>query len=142
VGAAGHRPDWSDFAEIADCSLAFGSGVATMSANRMAQRKVRSLTVHTTTQTVEADLLRQDVTIYRNVSQEILRGDGGVGYRAFTEIDIPFVRHLGEPLALQLAHFLALVSGRGDHAEERERIRPPHVLMGEIEARTVRPPER
>lgn len=137
TGVACHRPEWSEFLEITDCSLSFGSGVATLSANRMAQRKVRSLTVHTPSQTIETDLLRQDVTVYRNVSQEIIGGDGGVGYRAFTEIDIPFVRHTGEPLALQFAHFLAMVVGRGDHGAERRRIRPPHVLMSEIEGRAT-----
>lgn len=134
AGAACHRPDGAEYFEIADCSIAFGSGVATLSANRMAQRKIRTLSVHAPHQSIEVDLLRQDVTVYRNMSQEIVRGGGGVGYRAATEIDIPFVRHLGEPLALQFAHFLALVEGRADHATERSRIRPPHVLMNEIEA--------
>jgi hypothetical protein len=99
----------------------------------MAQRNVRSLSVHAPGQTIEVDLLRQDVTVYRNVSQEMTRGGGGVGYRASTEIDIPFVRHLGEPLSLQFAHFLDLVSGGADHSIERERIRPAHVLMNEVE---------
>ena len=35
------------------------------------------------------------------------------GYRAETVIDIPFVRHTGEPLALQFRHFLDLVDGTG-----------------------------
>ncbi len=134
AGAACHRPAGTEFHEIADCSLAFGSGIATLSANRMAQRKIRTLAVHAPDQSIEVDLLRQDVTVYRNVSQEIVRGGGGVGYRASTEIDIPFVRHLGEPLALQFAHFLSLVAGTGDHDVERARIRPPHVLMNHIEA--------
>jgi predicted dehydrogenase len=133
VGAALHRPAGREFAENADCTLHFGSGMATMSSNRMAQRKVRSLSVHAPGQTIEVDLLRQDVTVYRNVSQEMTRGGGGVGYRASTEIDIPFVRHLGEPLSLQFAHFLDLVSGGADHSIERERIRPAHVLMNEVE---------
>ncbi|QGG95992.1 Gfo/Idh/MocA family protein [Actinomarinicola tropica] len=139
VGAACHRPPGAEFNEIADCSISFGSGIATLSANRMAQRKIRTLAVHAPHQSIEVDLLRQDVTVYRNVSQEIVRGGGGVGYRASTEIDIPFVRHLGEPLALQLSHFLGLVDGRGDHDEERARIRPPHVLMGRVEAASAGP---
>ncbi len=135
VGAACHRPASSDFFEIADCSIDFGVGVASVSANRIGQRKVRALTVHTEHQTIEVDLLRQDVTVYRNVSQEMTRGGTGVGYRASTEIDIPFVRHTGEPLALQFAHFLALIAGSADHDRERERIRPAHALMSEIEHR-------
>jgi predicted dehydrogenase len=135
TGAACHRPAGTQFLEIADCSISFDSGVATLSANRMAQRKVRGLSIHSPSNTIEVDLLRQDVTVYRNVSQEITRGGGGIGYRASTEIDIPFVRHLGEPLALQFEHFLELVTGRGDHLAERVRIRSPHELMAEIEGR-------
>lgn len=133
LGAALHRPVGHEFAEIADCTIQFGSGIATLSSNRMAQQKVRTLSVHAPGQTIDVDLLRQDVTVYRHVSQEITRGGGGVGYRASTEIDIPFVRHLGEPLSLQFAHFLQLVEGTEDHAVERSRIRPPHVLMSEVE---------
>lgn len=133
VGVAGYRPEGAEFLEIADCSLAFESGMATLSANRMAQRKVRSLAVHTAGQSIDIDLLRQDVTVYRNVSQEMTRGGGGVGYRASTEIEIPFVRHLGEPLALQFAHFIELVAGTKDHDIERNRIRAPHELMSQVE---------
>jgi predicted dehydrogenase len=133
VGSGCYQPPSSDFFEIADCTLAFETGVATMSANRIGQRKVRAMSIHTPEQTIEVDLLRQDVTVYRNVSQEITRGGNGVGYRASTEIDIPFVRHTGEPLALQFSHFLTLVAGTGDHDAERDQIRPPHVLMSEVE---------
>ena len=101
--------------DIADCVLWFDRGIACLSANRAGQRKVRMLTAQTSNALIEVDLLRQNVTVYRNVSQEIIRRDGGVGYRSSTEIDIPFVRHVGEPLALQFEHFLWLLSGRGDH---------------------------
>lgn len=135
VGAACFRPKWSDYSEIADCLLSFESGVASLSANRIGQRKVRAMSIHTDHETIEVDLLRQNVTVYRNVSQEITSRRSGVGYRASTEIDLPFVRHTGEPLSLQLAHFLTLVAGTGDHDRERERIRPSHVLMSEVEDR-------
>ncbi|MEQ1700799.1 MAG: Gfo/Idh/MocA family oxidoreductase, partial [Ilumatobacteraceae bacterium] len=96
VGAACVRPPTSPWNEIADCTIAFGdSAVATLSANRMGQRKVRSLSIHTGGQLVEVDLLRQDVTVYRNVSQEMALSGGGLGYRSSTEIELPFVRHTG-----------------------------------------------
>lgn len=135
VGAACVRPPSSTWNEIADCTIAFGDGaVATLSANRMGQRKVRSLSIHTGNQLVEVDLLRQDVTVYRNVSQEMALSGGGLGYRSSTEIELPFVRHTGEPLSLQFAHFLALVAGTADHDEERRQIRPAHVLAEQVEA--------
>ena len=140
VGSACVKPATSQWNEIADCTLAFElpagvrQGVATLSASRMGQRKVRSLTIHTATKLVEVDLLRQDVSVYRNVSQEMLHSAGGVGYRSSTEVELPFVRHYGEPLALQLAHFLDLIDGVADPAEERRQIRPAHVLAEQIEA--------
>jgi hypothetical protein len=48
-------------------------------------------------------------------------------------IDIPFVRHTGEPLALQFAHFLDLVSGRADACAERNSILPAHEVAAAIE---------
>jgi predicted dehydrogenase len=133
VGAACRRPDGMAFLEVADCLLRFPSGMANCSVNRLGQRKVRSITIHADEQLVEVDLLRQAVTVYRNVSQEMMLQDGVVGYRSSTEIDLPFVRHSGEPLALQFAHFLQFVDGRGDAAAERTAIRPAHVLMEAVE---------
>jgi hypothetical protein len=104
----------------------------------MGQRKVRSLSIYTATQLVEVDLLRQDVTVYRNMSQEMMLSGGGMGYRSSTEIELPFVRHTGEPLSLQFAHFLDLVDGVADHREELPRIRPAHALAEEIESSSVR----
>ena len=134
AGSACHQPAGSDFKEIADCSLLFESGLANLSTNRMSQRKVRSLTVHTPTESIDVDLLRQDVTIHRHVSQEMITAEGRMGYRASTEVEIPFVRHTGEPLALQFAHFLRLVGGREDHDTERRTIRLPHLLMEQVES--------
>ncbi len=139
VGSACIHPPTSEWNEIADCSIAFGGdGVATLSANRMGQRKVRSLTIHTPTKLVEVDLLRQDVTVYRNVSQEMLHSASGLGYRSSTEVELPFVRHYGEPLALQLAHFLDLIDGVADYVEERRQIRPAHALAEQIELASQR----
>jgi predicted dehydrogenase len=138
AGSACVRPARSPFNEIADCTIAFGSqGLATLSANRMGQRKVRSMTILNSRQLVEVDLLRQDVTVYRNVSQEMLQSGGGMGYRSSTEIELPFVRHTGEPLSLQFAHFLDLVAGRADAEKERRDIRPAHVLADQIENRSA-----
>jgi predicted dehydrogenase len=138
VGAACHRPAGSEHNELADCTIAFTSGLATLSTNRATQRKVRDLTIHTNAETIEVDLLRQDVTVYRHVSQEMMSVEGLGGYRASTEIDIPFVRHRSEPLALQFEHFVDLVVGSADHASERESIRPAHVLMEQVEKTDLR----
>lgn len=111
--------------EVADCSLRFAGGaVATLSASRRSQRKIRSLFVSTADQLIEVDLLRQDVTVFRNVAQSQIGEE--LTYRAETVVDIPFVRHAGEPLALQLAHFVGLVRGENDPDQERNSVLEPH----------------
>ena len=53
-------------------------------------------------------------------------------YRSATTVDVPFVRHAGEPLALQLQHFVELIRGTVDAEEERTSILPPHALAETI----------
>ena len=123
-------------AEVADCILRFSSGaVGTLSASRVSQRKIRSLLVSTSTELFDVDLLRQDVTVYRNVRQ----GQGGSppGYQAETIIDIPFVRHAGEPLALQFEHFVRLVHGDVDPVVERASLLAPHLVAAEIDGTAI-----
>jgi predicted dehydrogenase len=126
------RPPGSPIAEIADCTIRFAGGtVATLSASRVSQRKVRSVTIATESQLIELDLLRQDISVYRHVRHEQL-GGASTTYRAETVMDIPFVRHAGEPLALQFEHFLDLVEGRADAEAERRRALPAHALASRI----------
>lgn len=125
VACSSWQEPGSGVAEVADCSLRFAGGaVATLSASRRSQRKIRSLFVSAPDQLVEVDLLRQDVTVFRNVAQSQI-GEAPT-YRAETVVDIPFVRHAGEPLALQLAHFVSLVRGENDPDEERNSVIEPH----------------
>jgi predicted dehydrogenase len=126
-------PPTRTMSEIADCTIRFGNGmVATLSASRMSQRKVRSLSVTTPDRLVDIDLLRQDVTVYRHIRHEQVGGTSTT-YRAETVIDIPFVRHAGEPLALQFEHFLDLVEGRADADLERRRILPAHEIAARVD---------
>lgn len=120
-------------ADIADCTMQLRDGaVATLSASRVGQRKIRTMQVDTGSWLYELDLLRQDLTVYRNVNQAIV-GDAAV-YRAQTIIDLPFVRHTAEPLALEVMHFLSLVTGADADAiaVERDSIVPPHRVVAQI----------
>ena len=74
-----------------------------------------------------------NVTVYRNISQSLVEGGGP--YRAETVVDVPYVRHRGEPLALQLAAFIELVcSGDPDAAAaERASILLPHVVAATMD---------
>jgi predicted dehydrogenase len=138
VSGATWTPPGTTVDEVADATIGFvGGAIATLSASRAGQRKVRSLSICTPTQLVELDLLRQDVTVYRHLAH-----DGGQGYRAQTAIDIPFVRHAGEPLALQLQHFLALVSGEADADAERATLLAPHEVAAQLATPTAVPAPR
>lgn len=115
--------------DVAEVQLTFPSGqLASLSASRIGQRKVRSMVITEIDRTIEVDLLRQAVTIHRHVGEEAAFDDG-LGYRQQTIIEIPVMANLGEPLAAQLAHFLDLVEGAGDAAAERAGLLPAHRVV-------------
>jgi predicted dehydrogenase len=116
--------------DVAEAQLTFaGGGLATVSANRIAQQKIRQLRVHDLERMLEVDLLRQDVTVYRHVGNEF--EDSGA-YRQQTVIDIPVIANRREPLVAQLDHFIALVEGNVDHAAERASLLPPHEVIDRV----------
>jgi len=117
--------------DVAEVQLTFPSGqLASLSASRIGQRKIRSLTITEVNRTIEVDLLRQAVTIYRHVGAEAATDDG-LGYRQQTIIEIPMMVNLGEPLAAQLSHFVDLISGTADADAERRGILPSHGVVAQ-----------
>ena len=124
-------PD-SQLEEIVDVSLNFGDGIATLSANRWGQRKIRTFAIYTDSRLYEVDLLRQFITVYRSQRQE---GDGA-SFREETLIDIPFIQHRGEPLSLQLDRFIELITG-SDASEEIDSVIRPHLLLNQIADQTA-----
>jgi predicted dehydrogenase len=120
--------------DVAEGQVRFRSGALFVgSASRIGQRKIRTLTIDEVDREVEVDLLRQTVTVYRHVDSEAATEDG-LGYRQQTIIDIPAVTQLGEPLVAQLAHFVGLLDGSVDVAEERRSILPAHRVIGALTA--------
>ena len=118
--------------DIAETVLGFpDGGLASVSASRVGQRKVRTLTVTEIDRSIEIDLLRRDVTIYRHVSGEAASPDGR-GYRQQSVIEIPELVTVREPLATQLDRFLDMVSGSVDIAEERDSILPSHRVVAKV----------
>ena len=111
--------------------LTFPRGLATVSASRIGQRKVRSLLIAEIDRLIEIDLLRRDVTIYRHVSHDAVTPDG-LGYRQQTVIEIPELISGREPLATQLDRFLDLIEGKVDAAEERRSILPAHRVVSQV----------
>jgi predicted dehydrogenase len=127
------HPESADGAEdVAEAVLTFPHGaIATASASRIGQHKVRRLTIGEVHRTIELDLLRRDVTIYRHVANSAATEDG-LGYRQQTVIEIPELVSAREPLAAQLDRFLDLVDDRVDLKQERESILPAHRIVDQI----------
>jgi predicted dehydrogenase len=111
--------------------LTFPFGLATVSASRLGQRKVRSLVVSELDRLIEIDLLRRDVTIYRHVSHDAATPDGR-GYRQQTVIEIPELITGREPLATQLDRFVDLLEDKIDAAAERDSILPSHRVVDSV----------
>jgi hypothetical protein len=84
---------------------------------------------------LELDLLRRTITVYQHVGHLTALGDAG--YRAQTVMDLPFVREAGEPLALQLAHFVALVRCEADPELERASLLAPHEAMALLQDQAI-----
>lgn len=117
--------------DVAECTLRFSQGqIASLSVSRIAQQKVRTLTISELGRVIEVDLVRQAITVYRHVQGAGF--DEEAGYRQQTIIDIPVIRHPGEPLQLQLTHFVALLEGRADPVAERATLLAPHRVVDEI----------
>lgn len=118
--------------DIAEAMLRFENGMlAVLSANRVSQRKVRTVVINELERLIEVDLVRQDVTVYRHVAGEWLDRDGS-GIRQQTVIDIPVVQNMREPLASQLDRFIGLANGQLDAAEELATLRAPHAVVAQV----------
>lgn len=117
--------------DVAEAVLGFSHDrLATVSASRIGQRKVRTITIAEVDRLLEVDLLRNDVTIHRHVSNDL--GADGRGYRQQSVIEIPALVSTAEPLAAQLDRFVDLIEGRADIDEERRAVLPAHRVVGEL----------
>lgn len=117
--------------DVAEAMLGFRSGcVANLSASRISQRKVRTLVINEAERSIEVDLLRQAITVFRNVEGAAF--DEFAGYSQQTVMEIPVIRHTGEPLQLQLTHFLNLLTDDALAEAEIQSVLPPHEVLEQI----------
>jgi predicted dehydrogenase len=101
----------SDSEDLASALLSFPSGgTAALTASRVGQQKIRRVHVTQPESYVQADLVRQDVTIHRVQHAEFLTTEGR-RYSQAGVVEIPYLRHRGEPLGLELAHFVDCIRG-------------------------------
>jgi predicted dehydrogenase len=92
--------------DLAVVSVRTGDGLtATFTTSRLGQQKIRSVEITQEDSVVVADLVRQDITVHRMTRHEYL-SDEGARYRQSSVIEIPFLETRGEPLALELQHFV------------------------------------
>lgn len=114
--------------DVIETSMRFANGgIATASASRISQRKVRSLVIQELDRLIEVDLLRRGVTAYRHTTIEEQAG-GGPGFRQATEMEVPEIVG-AEPLVTQLGRFVDLIEGKTDAEEERQSILPSHRIV-------------
>lgn len=92
--------------------LEFPSGVtASVTASRLGQQKIRQLSITQTDAFINVDLVVPNITISRVDHSEFV-DDGGTRYRQTGVVEIPYLEHRGEPLALELEDFLRAVVDR------------------------------
>lgn len=91
--------------DLAVALLEFDSGLtASVTASRLGQDKVREITITQRDEYLRLDLIRQSVTVHR-----MGRIDQVPGENSFMQsglVEIPFLKHRGEPLLLELGHFV------------------------------------
>lgn len=114
----------SDTEDVATATLRFSNGVtATFNTSRLAQQKIRTVEITQLDSTIIADLVRRDVEIHRMSRQEYL-SDEGTRYRQSSVVEIPFLESAGEPLQLELAHFVDCIrTGRAPRVDGRAGLR-------------------
>lgn len=118
--------------DVAESILKYSNGtVAHSSASRVGHKKVRSLIVTELDKLTEVDLLRRDVTVYRNVSDQMIE-EQNRGYRQQTVIEIPEIISSQEPLAAQFDHYLDLINGKIDQDIERQSLLPAHEIIDAV----------
>jgi len=135
LSAVGVRDATTSSLESVEATFGLRGAIASTTCSRIWQTKVRGIQIATRSSVLDLDLVRQTLTIYRHIAQEQFMSGARI-YRSATT-DVPFVRHAGEPLALQLLHFLDVKSGRSDPAAERNTILAPHELAEAINHRCV-----
>jgi predicted dehydrogenase len=99
----------TETADLACALLKFENGAtANVTASRLGQNKIRELRITQPTDFVVVDLVRQDVTISRVAHSEFVSAEGA-RYRQSGVMEIPFLERRGEPLFLELSHFVECV---------------------------------
>lgn len=91
--------------QYANAQLAFDSGVVgSLTASRITQRKVRTLTITAAECLIEVDYMDQSIEVHRQSTAEYAEDDGDLLYRHQSVIEQPYIES-AEPLREELASF-------------------------------------
>ncbi len=97
--------------DYVNATLAFTNGVvASLTASKMAHRKIRSLSAHCRASLVETDFLNRTLHIHRRSRQSVSADHGELVYRSDGLVEEVSTTSI-EPLYAELTHFLACVRG-------------------------------
>ena len=98
--------------DYVNATLGFANGVvASLTASKMAHRKIRSLSAHCRDSLVETDFLNRSLHIHRRTHQSVSADHGELLYRNDGFIEEVSTTSI-EPLYAELEHFLQCVRGR------------------------------
>lgn len=96
--------------DLVTATLEFASGAtAVLTASRVGQHKIRRIEATQRDSFVAADLLKQTLLVQRATAGNQMQ-EGG--YRQESTIEVPYLRHRGEPLYLEQTHFIECVTER------------------------------
>jgi predicted dehydrogenase len=99
----------SDRDDVANVQIGFASGcVATLSASRVTQNKIRTLAISQPDAYIKLDYADQEVRIHRQATSEHRLTRQELKYREQAQVERLFV-HKENPLKLELRHFLQAV---------------------------------
>ncbi|TKX82262.1 Gfo/Idh/MocA family protein [Halorubrum sp. SD626R] len=90
-----------------------GEAIATLTASRVTEQKIRELGIATDEGYVSVDYLDRRIEIYRGSMRQMVSRDDKTRYRHESVIERPFVENI-EPLKRELQSFLDTVSGGGE----------------------------
>ena len=97
--------------DYVNATLAFANGVvASLTASKMAHRKIRSLSAHCRSSLVETDFLNRTLHIHRRAHESVSADHGELVYRSDGVIEEVSTTSI-EPLYAELEHFLQCVRG-------------------------------
>ncbi|RZH66926.1 Gfo/Idh/MocA family protein [Natrinema altunense] len=98
----------TDNGQYATATIEYDDVIATVTASRLTQKKVRTLTVTARECLVEVDYLEQSVLIHRDSYPEYVADDGQPRYRHESVVERPRIDS-GEPLRNELESFVEAV---------------------------------